>query len=88
LLQTRLRELLPPGAVGLATAVLVSSLVFGLAHTEQGTVGVVLTTVDAVLFSAVRLHYRTLWAAVLTHGFNNTLGLVTYFLVGPVHGLW
>jgi membrane protease YdiL (CAAX protease family) len=36
----------------------------------------------------LRLHYRTLWAPVLAHGFNNTIGLVTFFLVGPVHGLW
>lgn len=36
----------------------------------------------------LRLRYGTLWAPVLAHGFNNTLGFVTFFLVGPVHGLW
>jgi hypothetical protein len=29
-----------------------------------------------------------LWAAVLAHGFNNTIGLVTFFFVGPIYGLW
>jgi hypothetical protein len=28
------------------------------------------------------------WAAVLVHGSNNTLGFVTFFLVGPIDGLW
>ena len=45
-------------------------------------------TLDALFFSALRLHYRSLWAAVLAHGFGNTLGLVTFFAVGPVRGLW
>jgi len=25
---------------------------------------------------------------VLAHGFNNTIGLVAYFCVGPIYGLW
>jgi hypothetical protein len=25
---------------------------------------------------------------VLAHGFNNTIGFVAFFLVGPIHGLW
>ena len=45
-------------------------------------------TLDAVALSWLRLHYGTLWAAVLGHGFNNTIGLVTFFLVGPVGALW
>jgi membrane protease YdiL (CAAX protease family) len=68
--------------------VLVSSALFGLIHTEQGTVGVLLSAVDAVLFCALRLHYRSLWASVLAHGFSNTIGLTAYFLVGPVFALW
>lgn len=30
----------------------------------------------------------SLWAAVLAHGLANTIGLVTFFLVGPLYGLW
>ena len=86
--QTRMRELLPAGTVGLVVAVLASSALFGLAHLEQGAVGVGLTFLDAIFFSALRYRYRTLWAAVLAHGFNNTIGLTTYFLIGPVFGLW
>ena len=61
---------------------------FGLAHTEQGAVGVLLTTCDAVFFCVLRYRYRTLWASVLAHGFNNTIGLTAFFLFGPFTGLW
>ncbi len=87
-LQTRMREVMPPGTAGLVVAVVASSALFGLIHTEQGAVGVGLTFVDALFFSVLRYRYRTLWAAVLAHGFSNTIGLTAYFLVGPVYGLW
>jgi hypothetical protein len=28
------------------------------------------------------------WAPVLAHGFNNTIGFVAFYAVGPVYGLW
>lgn len=68
-------------------AVTGSSALFALAHTEQGAVGVAVTFLDGLFFSALRLRYRTLLAPVLAHGFN-TIGLVAYFLIGPVYGLW
>jgi hypothetical protein len=51
-------------------------------------VTLVLTTVDAIAFSVLRYRYKTLWAPVLAHGFNNTIGFVAFFLIGPVYGLW
>jgi CAAX protease family protein len=87
-LLTRLRELTGRGTPGLVVAVLVSSTLFGVAHSEQGLVGVAAVTLDAVAFCLLRLHYDTVWAPVLAHGWNNTIGLVTFFLVGPVAGLW
>lgn len=87
-LLTRTREVLGPGRLRLVTAVVVSALLFGFAHTEQGAIGIALTFLDAVVFSLLRLRYRTLWASVLAHGFNNTIGLVAFYFVGPLHGLW
>jgi membrane protease YdiL (CAAX protease family) len=87
-LLTRMRELFGAGRVGLVVAVAASSLLFGIAHTEQGVVGVVTITLDAVAFSVVRYRCKTVWASVLAHGFNNTIGFVAFFLVGPIHGLW
>jgi membrane protease YdiL (CAAX protease family) len=87
-LLTRVREAIGPGRGGLVVGVVVSSLLFGLGHTEQGLIGVVVVTLDAIAWSILRIHYRTLWASVLAHGFNNTLGFLTFFFVGPVHGFW
>lgn len=87
-LQTRLRQLLGSGRAGLAGAVLVSSVLFGVAHSEQGAIGVLVITLDGVAFSVLRYRLRTLWAAVLAHGFNNTIGFVTFFLAGPTYGMW
>ena len=85
---TRVTEVAGTGVLGTVSAVVLSSALFGFVHVEQGTIGVVVTFLDAILFSVLRLRYRTLWAAVLAHGFNNTIGLVALYLIGPVHGLW
>jgi membrane protease YdiL (CAAX protease family) len=75
-------------AGGVVLAVLLTSVLFGLLHTEQGVVGVLLSTLDALLFAGLRLWSGTVWTSVVAHGTGNTVGLVTVFLVGPVHGLW
>jgi membrane protease YdiL (CAAX protease family) len=87
-LQTRLRELFGSGRVGLVVAVLVSSLLFGMAHSEQGLVGALTISLDGLVFSIVRYRYKTLWASVLAHGFNNTIGFVAFFFAGPIYGFW
>jgi membrane protease YdiL (CAAX protease family) len=87
-LQTRITDVLGSGMVGIIVAVGASSILFGLAHTEQGAIGVALATIDALFFSAMRYRYRTLWGSVLAHGFTNTIGLIAFFLVGPIHGFW
>jgi CAAX protease family protein len=87
--QARIADLVGSGRAGVLAAVLVSSALFAIAHTEQGAVGVGATFFDALFFSVVmRRSGNAVWAAILAHGFNNTLGLVAYFLVGPVYGLW
>ena len=87
-LPTRISEVFGKGRAGTVLAVGISSGLFALAHTEQGVIGVVLTFLDALFFSALKWRFRTLWAAVLGHGFNNTIGLVTFYLIGPIYGLW
>jgi membrane protease YdiL (CAAX protease family) len=85
--QTRIREVLP-GSLGVIVAVLLSSLLFGLIHTEQGVIGIALTTIDAIFFSVLRYRFHTLWASILAHGFNNTIGMVAFYIAGPFSGLW
>jgi uncharacterized protein len=74
-LLTRIQEAVGGGRLGTVVAVVASSVLFGIAHAEQGVVGVVVVTLDGVFFCALRYRYRTLWASVLAHGFNNTFGL-------------
>ena len=85
---TRTRELIGSSRYGTAAAVLVSSLLFGIAHSEQGLVGVLAISLDAVAFGLLRRRYDTVWASALAHGFNNTLGFLAFFFVGPIHGFW
>jgi len=66
----------------------VSSALFGLVHSEQGAIGVFIVALDSVAWSVLRYRYETLWASILAHGFNNTIGFVAFFFVGPIHGLW
>lgn len=87
-LQTRLAQAFGSGRVAVVVAVLISSVLFGVAHSEQGAIGVLLVTLDGIVFSAVRYHYHSVWASVLAHGFNNTLGFITFCLIGPVYGFW
>ncbi len=70
-------------------AILFSSMLFGIAHTEQGLIGVIITFIDAIFFSLIRKHFKNnLWAAVLAHGFNNTIGMIGFFFLGPIYSLW
>ena len=87
-LLTRATEVLGGTRAATFGASILAAAAFGWAHTEQGVVGVVVTFVDALFFTWLRFRFRSLWAAVLAHGLNNTIGLVAYFFVGPIYGLW
>jgi uncharacterized protein len=87
-LLTRLTDVFGPGRLPTVVAVLGSSVLFGLLHTEQGIVGVVAATLAGVVFSVLRYRCRTLWAPVLAHGFDDTLGFTWFFFFGPFYGLW
>jgi membrane protease YdiL (CAAX protease family) len=59
----------------------ISSLVFGLAHLEQGWIGVVVTIFDAVIFSLLkRKSDDNLWVSIFTHGFYNTIAYLRSLL--------
>lgn len=88
-LQRRLWDIFGNHKIGIILAVGVSSILFGIVHLEQGVIGFILTSIDAVFFSFLKLRFNNnILASVLAHGFNNTIGIVTFFLIGPVQGLW
>jgi uncharacterized protein len=87
--QKLLTNLFGSNLLGVLLTVGISSLLFGLAHTEQGLIGVVVTTVDALFFSWLKLKFdNNLWAAILAHGFYNSIGVIVFFFTGPIYGLW
>ena len=57
------------GAKGQMALVVVSSIVFGLAHLPQGWGGVVMTGVLGLGLGSILVFHRSLWIAVLAHGF-------------------
>lgn len=85
---TRLTDVLGTSRGAVASALVISSILFGLIHTEQGLVGMVIAAADAMFFGALRVWKGTLWAPVLAHGFDDTIGFVAFFLFGPFPGLW
>lgn len=88
-LQKRLSELFGTSTIGLILTVGISSFLFGIAHTEQGVIGVAVTFLDAIFFSWLKMKFENnLWAAILAHGFSNSIGLIIFYLVGPLYGLW
>ncbi len=88
-LQKRLSAVFGENTIGLILTIGISSLLFGVAHTEQGIIGVVVTTLDALFFSWLKMKYENnLWAAILAHGFSNSIGLIVFYFTGPIYGLW
>lgn len=84
----RAAQTMGSGQTATLVAFLGAAVLFAIAHLEQGAVGVGLTFLDALFFTFLRLRCGGLWASVLGHGLSNTIGLTTFFLVGPVYGLW
>ena len=88
-LQKALSDLLGGSLGGVGLMVLLSSVLFGLAHIEQGLVGVVVTMGDALVFSLIKRRFQNnLWAAILAHGFYNSVGIIIFYFTGPIYGLW
>lgn len=88
-LQKVLGDLFGSNLIGVLLTVVISSVLFGLAHTEQGVIGVVVTTIDAIIFSWLKRKYdNNLWAAILAHGFYNSIGVIVFYFTGPIYGLW
>jgi uncharacterized protein len=85
---TRLTDLIGGRVAAKVVAVIGAAALFSAIHTEQGAVGLAVTFLDGLFFGWLRFHYASVWAAVLAHGFSNTLGLLVFFMWGSMGGLW
>ena len=78
---TRLEALFGGARGGVIGAVIVSSIVFGLAHYQWGAMGVGQTTcMGAALAISFLLTKRNLWPLVLAHAYMDSLLLIQLFL--------
>lgn len=88
-LQKVLGDLLGSSLTAVLLTAVISSVLFGLAHLEQGLIGVVVTTGDALFFSWLKWKFNNnLWVTILAHGFYNAIGIIIFFFTGPIYGLW
>ena len=81
---TRLNELAGNGKSASRFAVVVSSLIFGLVHSEWGVVGMVQASCMGLALGASYLIVkRNLWVIILAHGYMDTLlVLQMYYATG------
>lgn len=80
-LLTRIAELGRNKKVWQSVGVLVSSVVFGLAHFEWGIAGMVQTCCMGLALAASYLYFgRNLWVTVLAHAYLDTILMVQVYL--------
>lgn len=73
--------------VGVVVAVSVSSVLFGVAHAEQGTIGVI-TLLDALFSAFCGFATATCGRRCWPTASATPSGLITFFLIGPIYGFW
>lgn len=85
----RVRELFSNNSRKYLISVLISSVFFGLAHSELGWAGMIIAAFNGLFYSQVKYYFNdSLWASILAHGFSNTIGIIGFFLIGPVASFW
>jgi membrane protease YdiL (CAAX protease family) len=82
ILINKLGEILGHTKLGWTLAVMVSSVAFGLSHFHEGVLGIVYTTLGALVlgWAYFRTGRRNLWVTVIAHGSVNTLRFILVFL--------
>lgn len=65
--------------VGLAGAVVISALIFGVGHLYQGITGLVTTTIIGLAFAALYLFTASLWWLMVVHAAMDVAGGLTTF---------
>lgn len=64
-------------------ALLVQAIIFGAGHAYQGSAGMLLTGISALIYGGVFiLSGRNLWTAVIAHSLANTVAFVESYRVG------
>jgi uncharacterized protein len=79
-LMNRVTDLVGKSRAGWATALLLVSVVFGLAHYYQGITGITENFIDGLLLGLIYFAAgRNLWAPIVAHGITDSLDSVLIF---------
>lgn len=82
LLITRLAKLFQNTKAAWISAAVLSSLVFGLVHYVEGTVGIVSTAAFGLVLALIYLRYeRNLWVTIVAHGLANSIRFILIMLM-------
>lgn len=77
---SRLANVFQNTKIGWVFAIVGSSLAFGLAHYQEGPLGIITTAVGGLLWGAIFLGTRrNLWVTIIAHGLIDTLAFVLAF---------
>lgn len=68
--------------------IILTSMLFGWAHREQGIMGIIITAIDGGIYSIIKEKFKSIWPAVIVHGMSNTIGLVAVYFLGTINFLW
>ena len=86
-LMNRIAGLVNTPRAGWAVSLLISSILFGVVHSYQGTSGVIATGLCGLLFGMMYLASgRNLWLPIIAHGTFDSVGFVLVFF-GKYPGL-
>ena len=77
----RVSDLVGRSSVGIALALTIVSVAFGLAHADQGLTGVVENIIDGALLGLLYLLAgRNLWLPIVAHGMTDTVDSLLLYL--------
>jgi membrane protease YdiL (CAAX protease family) len=66
---------------GKVITVLITAVIFGLGHLPQGWLGVALTSFLGIALGAIMVFHRSIWDAVVAHGFFDATTFLMLYLI-------
>ncbi len=79
-LMNRLAQVFGGTRVAWAAALVLQAVIFGLGHSYQGAIGIIVTGVTGLAMGAIYLIVkRRLWIPIIRHGINDSVGFILLF---------
>ncbi len=84
-LLSRLVDLIGKTKLGYFVALIIHAIIFGMLHSYQGVVGIVTTTVVAIIFGLIYfVAKRRLFPLILAHGIIDTVSLTAFYVTNGI----